>query len=169
MENARVQSTALDIAPADPRIGLRATGSVIAFDGFLRLYQEGRDDGEGEREGEDRVLPKVTRGEALSRGEIEPGQHFTEPPPRFTEATLVKRLEELGIGRPSTYASILEVLRQRDYVRMDRTASCPRAGGGWSPPSSTTSSPTTSPTGSPPISRPVSTTSRRARRCGPMS
>ena len=127
MENARVQSTALDIAPADPSIGLRATGSVIAFDGFLRLYQEGRDDGEGERE--DRVLPKVAPGEALTRGEIEPGQHFTEPPPRFTEATLVKRLEELGIGRPSTYASILEVLRAREYVRMDKNRFVPEGRG----------------------------------------
>ena len=127
MENARVQSTALDIAPADPSIGLRATGSVIAFDGFLRLYQEGRDDGEGERE--DRVLPKVAPGEALTWGEIEPGQHFTEPPPRFTEATLVKRLEELGIGRPSTYASILEVLRAREYVRMDKNRFVPEGRG----------------------------------------
>ena len=128
LENARIQSTALDIEPTDRRVGLRATGSVIAFDGFLRLYQEGRDDAEAER-AEDRVLPKVARGEALRRGEIEPVQHFTEPPPRFTEATLVKRLEELGIGRPSTYASILEVLRQRDYVHMDRNRFVPEGRG----------------------------------------
>ena len=129
MENARVQSTALDISPADAGLGLRATGSVIAFDGFLRLYQEGRDDGEGDREADDRVLPKVARGERLRRGAIEPAQHFTEPPPRFTEATLVKRLEELGIGRPSTYASILEVLRQREYVRMDKSRFVPEGRG----------------------------------------
>ncbi len=129
MENARVQSTALDIEPRGAQVGLRATGSVIAFDGFLRLYQEGRDDAEGERADEDRVLPKVSRGEALMRGEIEPGQHFTEPPPRFTEATLVKRLEELGIGRPSTYASILDVLRAREYVRMDRNRFVPEGRG----------------------------------------
>ena len=130
MENARVQSTALEIEPSDRRVGLRATGSVIAFDGFLRLYQEGRDDQvDRDGEGEDRVLPKVARGESLTRNKIEPGQHFTEPPPRFTEATLVKRLEELGIGRPSTYASILDVLRQREYVRMDRNRFVPEGRG----------------------------------------
>ena len=130
MENARVQSTALEIEPSDRRVGLRATGSVIAFDGFLRLYQEGRDDQvDRDGEGEDRVLPKVARGESLTQNKIEPGQHFTEPPPRFTEATLVKRLEELGIGRPSTYASILDVLRQREYVRMDRNRFVPEGRG----------------------------------------
>ena len=129
MENARVQSTALDIEPPDRGVGLRATGSVIAFDGFLRLYKEGRDDDKDEPGGEDRVLPKVAAGEALNRGEIAPGQHFTEPPPRFTEASLVKRLEELGIGRPSTYASTLEVLRARDYVRMDRNRFVPEGRG----------------------------------------
>ena len=127
MENARIQSTALNIEPPEGRVSLRATGSVIAFDGFFRLYQEGRD--EAEDEGEERVLPKVAEGEPLARGEIEPAQHFTEPPPRFTEATLVKRLEELGIGRPSTYASTLEVLRQRDYVRMDKNRFVPEGRG----------------------------------------
>ena len=116
MASAHVQRTAIDIASADGNARLRATGSVTLFDGFLRLYQEGRDDnGEGESE---RALPAVAIGDALARGAVFPQQHFTEPRPRYSEATLVKRLEELGIGRPSTYASILSVLQEREYVRL---------------------------------------------------
>src|SRR5262249_21810166 len=106
--------------------GLRATGSVVLFDGFLRLYEEGRDDrarnGKGEELEDDdsRRLPALAQGDALRYRAIEAKQHFTEPPPRFTEATLVKRMEELGIGRPSTYASTLAVLQERDYVRIDK-------------------------------------------------
>jgi DNA topoisomerase I len=108
--------------------GLRATGSVVLFDGFLRLYEEGRDDRQArngkaeEAEGQDdsRRLPPLAQGDALQDQGIEAKQHFTEPPPRFTEATLVKRMEELGIGRPSTYASTLALLQERDYVRIDR-------------------------------------------------
>ncbi|WP_051929247.1 type I DNA topoisomerase [Thermopetrobacter sp. TC1] len=97
---------------------LRATGQVQTFDGFLKLYQEGRDD---EEEGEDsRLLPAVKEGEALTPVKVEAKQHFTEPPPRYTEASLVKKLEELGIGRPSTYASILQILKDRGYVRLER-------------------------------------------------
>jgi DNA topoisomerase-1 len=97
---------------------LRATGQVVKFDGFLALYQEGRDD-DGDDE-DSRRLPAMSKGEALKRKDLAVTQHFTEPPPRFSEASLVKRMEELGIGRPSTYASILQVLKDRGYVRLDK-------------------------------------------------
>ncbi len=118
MESARLQRTSVDIQPAEATAQLRATGSVIEFPGFLKLYEEGRDEKAGDDE--DRRLPKVAEGAPLERGKIGPEQHFTEPPPRYSEATLVKRLEELGIGRPSTYASILTVLQERSYVRLDK-------------------------------------------------
>ena len=115
--------------------GLRATGSVVLFDGFMRLYEEGRDDrpaknGKAEEttaaDGDDsRRLPPLAQGDTLKDRGIEAKQHFTEPPPRFTEATLVKRMEELGIGRPSTYASTLAVLEDRDYVTIDRKRMVP--------------------------------------------
>jgi DNA topoisomerase-1 len=119
MESAELERTTVDIvAPAGKRnLDLRATGQVIRFDGFLKLYQEGRDDDVEEDGGR---LPEMREGEALGKDKIEASQHFTEPPPRFTEATLVKRMEELGIGRPSTYASTLAVLRERDYVRLEK-------------------------------------------------
>ncbi|HMK67654.1 MAG TPA: topoisomerase C-terminal repeat-containing protein, partial [Stellaceae bacterium] len=100
------------------RTVLRATGSTIVFDGFLTLYHEDRDD-EDESE-ENRRLPPMTERAALERGEVKPEQHFTQPPPRYSEASLVKKLEELGIGRPSTYASIIQVLQDRKYVRLDK-------------------------------------------------
>ena len=96
---------------------LRATGQVIKFDGFLALYQEGRDDEEDE---DGRRLPSMSEGEPLKRHDLSVTQHFTEPPPRFSEASLVKRMEELGIGRPSTYASILQVLKDRGYVKLEK-------------------------------------------------
>ena len=94
---------------------------MVAFDGFLRVYREGRDEANGKRtRTAKRILPDVKKGEAVDRDPVDgPEQHFTQPPPRFTEASLVKRLEELGIGRPSTYASIIEVL-QKQYVRLDK-------------------------------------------------
>ena len=117
MMPAVLDQVAVDIASPDRQVVLRATGSVIAFDGYLKVYREGRDDAtKGDEEG--RVLPNVNEGERLARNDVEPAQHFTEPLPRFTEATLVKRLEELGIGRPSTYASIITVLQDRDYVQL---------------------------------------------------
>ena len=123
MESVQLERTTIEIEADDAPIGLRATGSVIVFDGFLRLYQEGRDEPE---EGEDGGrLPKVARGDKLGLDKVRPEQHFTEPPPRFTEATLVKRMEELGIGRPSTYASTLQTLRDRDYVHMDKNRFVP--------------------------------------------
>ena len=97
---------------------LRANGSLLAFDGFLKLYREDRDD-QSEDDDETRVLPAMTEGDPLTRREVRASQHFTQPPPRYTEASLVKKMEELGIGRPSTYASTLSVLRDRNYVRMD--------------------------------------------------
>jgi len=119
MESAELERTTADITAeaAGRTIDLRATGQVIRFDGFLKLYQEGKDDEEDEDGGR---LPPMAKGEPLKKDKIEAGQHFTEPPPRFTEATLVKRMEELGIGRPSTYASTLAVLKDRDYVRIEK-------------------------------------------------
>ncbi|MDO5632695.1 MAG: type I DNA topoisomerase [Paracoccus sp. (in: a-proteobacteria)] len=153
MEAARMERTTVEIASPDAQVGLRATGQVMLFDGFLRVYDQGRDDDDGE---DSARLPQITKGEAarqvegsftaeLTRatekggdlpaapGEMKtaPGliaaasaataarQHFTQPPPRYTEATLVKRMEELGIGRPSTYASIVTTIQDRDYVRKD--------------------------------------------------
>src|SRR5436309_7602739 len=120
MESAELERTTVDIAAkAGPRLlELRATVQVIKFDGFLALYQEGRDD-DGDDE-DSRRLPAMSEGEALKRQDLAVTQHFTEPPPRFSEASLVKRMEELGIGRPSTYASILQVLKDRNYVRLEK-------------------------------------------------
>ena len=97
----------------------RATGSVPKFDGFLKVYQEGKDEKDEDDEELKNKLPAVTPGEILKFRSIEPEQHFTEPPPRFTEATLVKELEAKGVGRPSTYASILSTIQEREYVRKD--------------------------------------------------
>ncbi|MBX6424789.1 MAG: type I DNA topoisomerase [Variibacter sp.] len=120
MESAEIERTTVDIVAKvnGRKLDLRATGSVIQFDGFLTLYQESRDD-EDEDE-ESRRLPAMSVGEPLEKRAITASQHFTEPPPRYTEASLVKRMEELGIGRPSTYASILQVLKDRGYVRLDK-------------------------------------------------
>jgi DNA topoisomerase-1 len=117
MESARMERTTVDIKSPDDSIHLRATGQVIKFDGFLKLYQEGRDDEEDEDSGR---LPVIHQGDALTTKQVIPEQHFTQPPPRFTEATLVKRMEELGIGRPSTYASIISVIQDRGYVKIDK-------------------------------------------------
>ena len=119
MESAELERTTVDIlAEAGARkLDFRASGQVVRFPGFLALYQEGRDDEEDEESGR---LPPMREGERLTKERIEASQHFTEPPPRYTEATLVKRMEELGIGRPSTYASTIAVLRDRDYVRLEK-------------------------------------------------
>ena len=117
--SAEIERTTADIAVAGSDgndYGVRATGSVIRFDGFLKIYEEGIDDAVGE----DGALPALARGDTLDPRKIEAKQHFTEPPPRYSEATLIKKMEELGIGRPSTYASTLNVLREREYVRMDK-------------------------------------------------
>jgi len=125
MQSATLERTTVEITAqgSGKTAGLRATGSVVRFDGFLALYQEGKDDEEDE---EARRLPAMAEGETPSRKEIVSSQHFTEPPPRYTEATLIKRMEELGIGRPSTYTSTLSVLRDRDYVELEKKRLIPQ-------------------------------------------
>ncbi|MDT0682377.1 type I DNA topoisomerase [Roseicyclus sp. F158] len=156
MEAARLERTTVEIASADKQVGLRATGQVILFDGFLKVYEEGRDE---PVEGDDKRLPQLTEGDTLARAKgaqeaafekarPESGsgdgaarahaaavlsddasviglQHHTQPPARYTEATLVKRMEELGIGRPSTYASIVTTIQDREYVRKDKNRLIP--------------------------------------------
>src|SRR5438045_297653 len=114
MTPAVFDQTTIDIRAG--RFVFRATGSVQKFDGFLKIYQEGRDEKAAEDEEDERTLPVVNKGETLALNKIDPEQHFTEPPPRFTEATLVKVLEEKGIGRPSTYAAIMTTIQDREYV-----------------------------------------------------
>ncbi|WP_448582975.1 type I DNA topoisomerase [Thermaurantiacus sp.] len=116
MASARLERTTIDLLSDDGRIQLRATGSVITFPGFLSLYAEGKD----EEEEEDQRLPALATGDWPTLLEAVKAQHFTEPPPRYSEASLVRKLEELGIGRPSTYAAILEVLKDRAYVRLEK-------------------------------------------------
>jgi len=118
MESAIVDQTGADIESADGRAVVRATGQVIKFDGFLTLYTESRDDSDAPDE--EKRLPALAKGDTPRHKKTTPEQHFTQPPPRYTEASLVKKLEELGIGRPSTYASILQVLQDRSYVRLDK-------------------------------------------------
>ncbi|PRY25087.1 DNA topoisomerase I [Aliiruegeria haliotis] len=123
MAAARMERTTVDIGSADGQVGLRATGQVVLFDGFMRVYEEGRDD--VVVDDDDKRLPAIMQGEAADKREITPEQHFTQPPPRYTEATLVKRMEELGIGRPSTYASIVTTIQDRGYVRKDKNRLIP--------------------------------------------
>ncbi len=118
MASARLSRTTADIVTPDGAAVLRATGTVVDFPGFLKLYEEGQDD-KGKDDDDSRRLPALKEQDALTREQVNPQQHFTEPPPRYSEATLVKKLEELGIGRPSTYASILSVLQERSYVRLE--------------------------------------------------
>ncbi len=131
MQSAELDVTTVEIADDSGRTRLRATGSVIAFDGFLRLYREDEDDraadaragiapAQAAEEDEERTLPPMREKDPLKTGGVQASQHFTQPPPRYSEASLVKRLEELGIGRPSTYASILQVLQDRQYVRLEK-------------------------------------------------
>jgi len=120
MEAAIMERTSADIDVSDANgtsYQLRATGSVVKFDGFLKLYEEGKDEAGSD---EDKLLPALHEGDACTSEKVEAKQHFTEPPARFSEATLVKQLEELGIGRPSTFASTLSVLQDRDYVRLEK-------------------------------------------------
>ena len=120
MESALLDQVSADIASDDGQITFRATGSTVVFDGFYKLYREGRDDKAKDDANGEKILPSLTQGQALERIAVTPEQHFTQPPPRFSEASLVKRLEELGIGRPSTYASIISVLQDRNYVTLDK-------------------------------------------------
>jgi DNA topoisomerase-1 len=123
MEAASIERTTVDFTEKTGRAELRATGQVILFDGFLKLYQEGRDDEDDNDE--NRRLPQMRENDPVKVKDAKADQHFTEPPPRFSEASLVKKLEELGIGRPSTYATILEKLRERNYVTMDKNRFVP--------------------------------------------
>ena len=122
MESARMERTTVDVGSADGQVGLRANGQVMLFDGFLKVYDQGRDDEEDE---DSRRLPLIVEGETAAKRGITPEQHFTQAPPRYTEATLVKRMEELGIGRPSTYASIVTTIQDRDYVRKEQNRLIP--------------------------------------------
>ncbi|WP_224825228.1 type I DNA topoisomerase [Cognatishimia sp. MH4019] len=123
MEAARMERTTVDIGSADGQVELRATGQVVLFDGFLKVYEEGRDD--DVVDDDDKRLPQLAEGEKAAKLSITPEQHFTQPPPRYTEATLVKKMEELGIGRPSTYASIVTTIQDREYVRKDKNRLIP--------------------------------------------
>ena len=116
MQSAELDQTSVEMTDGKGQT-LRATGSVVAFDGFLKLYHEDLDDAADDEDA--RILPPLAKADPLKTGEVDASQHFTQPPPRYSEASLVKKMEELGIGRPSTYASILTVLRDRNYVRMD--------------------------------------------------
>ncbi|WP_294620482.1 type I DNA topoisomerase [uncultured Roseovarius sp.] len=123
MEAARMERTTVDIASQDGQVGLRATGQVVLFDGFMKVYEEGRDD--AVVDDDDRRLPQISEGDKTDKRKVSPEQHFTQPPPRYTEATLVKKMEELGIGRPSTYASIVTTIQDREYVRKDKNRLIP--------------------------------------------
>jgi DNA topoisomerase-1 len=117
MAQAIFDAVSVDISAGDHTF--RASGQTMRFDGFMRVYTEGRDDPSADEEQEG-ALPDLTEGQVLELRSLEPAQHFTEPPPRYTEASLVKALEELGIGRPSTYAQIMSTLHDRKYVQLDR-------------------------------------------------
>jgi len=119
MESATLDQVSVDIVGDGGNGVFRATGSTVVFDGWLKVYADQRDE-DAEGDDENRRLPPVKEKDALRKQEIKPEQHFTQPPPRYSEASLVKKLEELGIGRPSTYASIMQVLQDRDYVRIDK-------------------------------------------------
>ena len=119
--SAEIDQTSVDVASQGQKIVLRATGSILAFDGFLILYRESIDEDQVE-EDDNKLLPPLREKEAVEKQKILPEQHFTQPPPRYTEASLVKKMTELGIGRPSTYARILQVLQERKYVRNEKKA-----------------------------------------------
>ena len=122
MASARMERTSVDLLSDDGRTGLRASGQVVIFPGFLAVYTETRDEtpAAGDEDDDGKRLPRLTQGETPVVNDVSADQHFTEPPARFSEATLVKKLEELGIGRPSTYAAILQTLRDRSYVKMEK-------------------------------------------------
>lgn len=132
MASAEIERTTVEIAAknGDMVAGLRATGSVIRFDGFIAAYTDQKEDGEQSDDGEDDGrLPEINARETVAKEKINASQHFTEPPPRYSEATLIKRMEELGIGRPSTYAATLSTLQDREYVEIDKRKLIPQAKG----------------------------------------
>jgi DNA topoisomerase-1 len=126
MASARLERTTAELADGTGQNILRATGQVVIFPGFLALYEEGRDD---EQDEDSRRLPRLREGESPARKKVLAEQHFTQPLPRYSEASLVKKMEELGIGRPSTYAAILQTLKDRDYVRLEKNRFIPEESG----------------------------------------
>ena len=126
MASARLERTTVEMSDATGQTGLRATGQVVLFPGYLALYEEGLDDAEDD---DAKRLPRLSQGDAPAKTKVEAEQHFTQPPPRYSEASLVKKMEELGIGRPSTYASILQVLKDRDYVTLEKNRFTPSESG----------------------------------------
>jgi DNA topoisomerase-1 len=126
MASARLERTTAELLDGTGQTGLRATGQVVLFPGFLALYEEGRDDGEDE---ESRRLPRLREGDSPAKKKVTAEQHFTQPPPRYSEASLVKKMEELGIGRPSTYAATLQTLKDRSYVELEKNRFIPLESG----------------------------------------
>ena len=126
MASARIERTTAELTEGTGRHTLRATGQVVLFPGFLALYEEGRDD---EQDEESRRLPRLREGDQPHMKSVHAEQHFTQPPPRYSEASLVKKMEELGIGRPSTYASIIQTLKDREYVRAEKNRLVPEESG----------------------------------------
>ena len=122
MESAVLDQVSADLSDGTDDVVLRASGSVVTFDGFLTLYKEDDDEDQAPdaENDENRLLPPLHEGMPLRTQDVNPEQHFTQPPPRYSEASLVKKLEEMGIGRPSTYASIIQVLQDRNYVTLDK-------------------------------------------------
>ena len=132
MASAEIERTTVEILADNngQKAGLRAVGSVIRFDGFIAAYTDAKEDGEQSDDGdEDGRLPEINARENLAKQKINSTQHFTEPPPRYSEATLIKKMEELGIGRPSTYAATLKTLSDREYVVIDKRKLIPEAKG----------------------------------------
>ncbi len=132
MASAEIERTTAEITADNGgnKAGLRATGSVIRFDGFIAAYTDAKEDGEQTDDGdEDGRLPEINARESLAKQKINASQHFTEPPPRYSEATLIKKMEELGIGRPSTYAATVTTLLDRDYITNDKRKLVPQAKG----------------------------------------
>src|SRR3546814_762818 len=126
MASARLERTTIELADDNGKAGLRATGQVVIFPGFLTLYQESFDDPEDE---DSKRLPKMAQGDRPDLGEVKAEQHFTQPPPRYSEASLVKKLEELGIGRPSTYASTLQRSEEHTSALMEKNRFIPEEKG----------------------------------------
>jgi DNA topoisomerase-1 len=127
MASARLERTTVELSDGAGRAALRATGQAVLFPGYLALYEEGRD--EKAEDDESARMPVLREGDSPAKTGVEATQHFTQPPPRYSEASLVKRLEELGIGRPSTYASILQTLKDREYVRVEKARFVPEESG----------------------------------------
>jgi DNA topoisomerase-1 len=126
MASARLERTTIELADGTGQHGLRATGQVVLFPGYLALYEEGRDD---EQDEDAKRLPRMSEGDTPAKKAVTAEQHFTQPPPRYSEASLVKKMEELGIGRPSTYASVLQVLKDREYVVIEKNRFLPQESG----------------------------------------